>query len=486
MSNFMTGMPSFSLIGRSNAGKSSILATLLECDSNMTIAISSTAGETRRNNELFLNIGGNGSHIRFFDTPGFQDATAAKQKIISIQEKNNINPQQAITSFCEAGDTEFIDERRLLTSLDANTLPIYIINPEFSFQESFAAEVEILEMAGFPREKRIALINLHSKDGTVEPSRAWRQYLEKNFAHIIEFDPHNARFTERKNLLEKLAESAPLHKEAILSTIKLLEQDWSKRRIDAAQQILDAFLSALQHEQTGHFTRSNEREKKVLEDTLISNFRSVINQKISTAKQSMLSIYRYEQLAFEDSLSIEKDLEWDNHETWERLGLSRQQLTIAASAASAVAGAGIDTALGGISMGAATIGAALIGGSFTFFTGDKIPTFSMKTKNIRRSINSLKGPQNGLTVSFPVRSNLPWVMLDHLLISFAQILTNTHGKRGAFNAKSFENFTNNFSQREIKIFSKFFSAVSQGNNKHSEKVLDLLVSILKKIESQKL
>ena len=76
-------VPVFAVVGKVNAGKSSVLATLLEVDDDRIIRISNTPGETTRCQVLPLEFDGE-EFIRFIDTPGFSRPIEAMREIQRI------------------------------------------------------------------------------------------------------------------------------------------------------------------------------------------------------------------------------------------------------------------------------------------------------------------------------------------------------------------------------------------------------------------
>jgi len=72
--------PRFAVVGKVNAGKSSVLATLLEVDDDQLLRISATPGETTECQEFPVSFDKK-EWIRFIDTPGFSRPIEAMKAI---------------------------------------------------------------------------------------------------------------------------------------------------------------------------------------------------------------------------------------------------------------------------------------------------------------------------------------------------------------------------------------------------------------------
>ena len=198
-------IPAFAVVGRVNAGKTATLATLLEIDDDELLRISVTPGETTDVQPLPVRYDGE-ELLRFLDTPGFQQPVEAMREIQRLAGSGVPGPAE-IARFVRECRQRFPDEARLLEPLVEGAGVIYVVDPCKPLRDSFLAEIEILRWTGRPR---LALLNPQG-DAAPELEREWRERLGTSFNLVRTFHAHEARFDERKRLLEVLLQIEERH-----------------------------------------------------------------------------------------------------------------------------------------------------------------------------------------------------------------------------------------------------------------------------------
>ncbi|RYD25300.1 MAG: DUF3482 domain-containing protein, partial [Verrucomicrobiaceae bacterium] len=240
MSGLVTSdVPAFAVVGRVNMGKSAVIATLLEIDDQEVVRVSATPGETTRCQPHRVVFGGR-ECIRFIDTPGFSRPVEALKMIRALHGEGTPNLETLRRFVAEAGE-DFGDEKRLLEPLLEGAGVLYVVDPAKPLRDDFLAEMEILRWTGRPR---LALLNRRAET-TGPDEEAWRTSLGGTFNLVRSFDAHQARYDERLRLLRSLLEIEERHRGKLEETIRLVEDEWERRREESAEVIIGFFEEAL-------------------------------------------------------------------------------------------------------------------------------------------------------------------------------------------------------------------------------------------------
>ncbi|MES1938697.1 GTP-binding protein HSR1-like protein [Salinisphaera sp. T5B8] len=418
-------VPCFAVVGKVNMGKSAVLATLLEEDDDRIIRISPEPGETTRCQRLSLVLDG-AERLRFIDTPGFQQPIEALRAIRAVHGEGNGTPGRAalqafVDQYRDRG--EFEDECRLLEPLLQGAGILYVVDPGVAVYDSFLAEIEILRFSG---RARLALLNQRGEQaGTYEAE--WREHLGKAFNLVRVFDAHRARFASRRDLLAALNQIDERDREHLQTTTALLDAEWQQRREEAAERIQAFLRSALELREHGHYAddvpAAETAKREAVKQASLRYFERIAALERETAND-LLRVYRHTAVQAEAMQGFSDDLDLASDETWRRLGLTRQQLTVVGAAVGASAGIGVDAATFGHSFGLGALIGGLGGGALAFFKGDALPTLRLDLARV--------GPLGGqrITVGPPRNPNFAWVLLDSILIRYRQILSRAHARRG--------------------------------------------------------
>ncbi|MES1923755.1 DUF3482 domain-containing protein [Salinisphaera sp. T31B1] len=418
-------VPCFAVVGKVNMGKSAVLATLLEEDDDRIIRISPEPGETTRCQRLSLVLDGV-ERLRFIDTPGFQRPVDALRAIRGLHGNDQTTPGlDVLRRFVERyrSGGEFQDECRLLEPLLEGAGILYVVDPGVPVQDSFLAEIEILRFSG---RARLAVLNRRgASEGAFEAD--WRAHLGQAFNLVRGFDAHQARFTARRELLAALNQIDERDRDHLDATLALLDAEWAQRRETAAEHIQSFLQDALRlrerrtYDEDGPAPATARREAEKTAAARYFERMSVLERETADA---LLAIYRHTAVRAKPRDGFGDDLDLTSDETWRRLGLNRQQLTVASAAAGATAGLSIDAATFGHSMGLGAIIGGIGGGALAFFKGDALPTL----KADLGPLGALGGRQ--ITLGPPRNPNFAWVLLDSILIRYRQILSRAHARRG--------------------------------------------------------
>jgi len=400
----------FAVVGRSNKGKSSIVATLVENDE---ILIAPTPRTTLNSQEFALKVGDR-KLVSIIDTPGFEEAPAAlewlKQEAVPAHQR-----RQRIQAFYDAfqGSKRFTFECELLKPILEGASILYVVDASHPYRPNFEAEFEILQWTGQPS---IALLN---QTGDGQWIADWQAALHQYFRKNLIFNAHTARFPERIRILEELRflsdDARPLLDEAI----ELLKNQHDSR-LRMASYILAEFISDAIHYRSKIPVEGEgvpEREKA----RHLKEFYDHIRKLERKSRLAIAEAFKFKSLDSEES-ELNPDVQSDDlfgRETWEILGLSRTELIATGTAAGALAGGTLDASVGGASfMAGAGVGALLggLGTGYLAFSDPQVAGFKLSRKAL--TIGPLKNP------------NFPWILLDRGLLFMTSILNRTHAQRG--------------------------------------------------------
>ena len=476
MSEWVSNAPAFAVVGKINMGKSSVLATLLEIDDDHILRVSSTPGETTRC--LILPVEYDGREMmRFIDTPGFSNALEAMRVIQERHGKGSPN-LETIKQFvhAELDGGKFADEARLLEPIVEGAGVLYVIDPSKPLRDDFIAEMEILRWTGCPR---MALLNEKASDS--ERLSEWRSRLGSYFNLVRTFNAHRAQFAERTRLLKSLLEIDESRREQIEETITFIEQEWDQRREQSADEILDCLSRAMAHRESVPLDQTEEeieeRKLRKLEEVTQKYYGEIckIEEKTYT---KFLKIYRHQTLSVDVTDRSFEGVDLSSEETWQKWGLSRKQITLVGGVAGGAAGLLVDVGSAGFTHGWGTLLGTIGGASAAFLKGDSLPDLKIG----ELSADSKKA----LVVGPPSNLNFPFILLDHLLYHYAQVVCRAHGKReeAVIGSKVEPAVVKTFSRKRNATFQKWFSALGKKDVPFDSEVYRELLEVLREVENK--
>jgi hypothetical protein len=472
-------VPAFAVVGRVNMGKSAVIATLLEIDDNDLVRVSPTPGETTRC-QIHRVVFGGRECVRFIDTPGFSRPVEALREIKALHGEGT--PDLAtLTRFVATAGEDFGDEKRLLQPLLEGAGVLYVVDPGRPLRDDFLAEMEILRWTGRPR---LALLNRRSAEAGADED-AWRAKLGATFNLVRTFDAHHARYDERLRLLRSLLEIEERHRPELEETIRLIGQEWTRRREEAAEILIGFFEKALglraeatlEERDLGVPSR-RERKAELLEKQYFSELADLEQNCFS----ELLKIYRHHLLKADADTSAFRGIDLQSEETWTKWGLGRAQLAIVSALTGAAGGLAVDAATGGLTHGAGTVLGGLLGGAAAWFKVGSLPDLRIDLKG---GIRLGTGEGKTLSIGPPKNPNFPWVLLDGVLVRYQRMLARAHGRRDVeILAGGGEGFTKDFPRERREVLAKWFGSCLKGspNRALEPEVYDALVRTLGEID----
>jgi small GTP-binding protein len=347
--NFSGASINVAVVGHSNAGKTSLIRTLLRDDQFGDI---DEAAGTTRNVEKSAILSADEEVLDLFDTPGFEDSSALLQALQALSKRlESGSSADLLRTFIERAEDypDFEQEIKVLRqSLISNVL-LYIIDVREPLLGKYSDEVEILSMAGKPI---LPVFNFIA--GNSDALIRWREQMAKfNLHAALEFDTVAFEFEAEKRLYQKLQSLLEQHYDILQTLIDYRQEVWNNLNHAAARRIfqLIAVVACYRREVSG---------KASFSAADVASMQDFVRSAEQQALRDLLTIFSFTQFDVDIQQLPVRDGEWEL-DLFSPAMLKDFGLDAGATALKgAAAGAGIDLMVGGMSLGAATmLGAAL-------------------------------------------------------------------------------------------------------------------------------
>ena len=456
-------IPQIAIVGHPNKGKSSIVATLAEDDS---VAISPLPGTTTQARRYPMRVDGELLY-ELFDTPGFQ---RPRETLAWLTEHHPSAHERAqtVADFVVAHrqDERFHDECELLGPVLDGAGVLYVVDGSKPYGPEYEAEMQVLQWTGRPR---MALINLIGKGDYVD---AWRRALDQFFSIARVFDANRADFSRRIALLQGFGELSDAWRPAMDRAVAALTTEREHRQRQSAVEITDLLIAVA----TSRFSKvlAPEEDVDAPHKELTRRLHDRIRQREMRARDAVQAIYQHASVTREEHAASLLGVDLFSEQAWRVFGLSRGQLATTGALSGAIAGGGVDVALGGASLLLGAGIGALLGGVGAF----------VGTPMLARS--KLVGlPIGGreLTVG-PIRDpNIGWVILTRALLHHRLVAERNHARREALivDAGAENRLAEQISAAERRTVDRLLGAIGKrGGAETSEReaLEDLIGSLL--------
>ncbi len=435
-------IPEFAILGHPNEGKSSVVSTLTEDDK---IKVSQIPGETRESKKYTITIDDK-KIISFVDTPGFQ----VPKKTLAWFKDYKGRSDQIIEKFIDTfkNDPFWADECELLQPVARGAGIIYVVDGSRPVRDDDLAEMEILRLTGRPR---MAIIN--SKTSKKNYISDWKLEFQKHFNCIREFNSNTADFNERIKMLESLKAIDQEMEDVLSHVIAAFKKERQKRNHLVAALISLTMEKSLSFYVSEPVTLPLDRER--VKERLEKKYHTAIKKFEKLMFRKIRSLFKH--TVFEYHLVEYSILRHDlfSQQTWELLGLTRQQLSTAGAVIGGSFGAVLDTAAAGMTFGVFTAVGGVLGAGSAWFGGKRMTR--IKKAGIRFGKDKLKlGPNKNIQFLY--------ILIDRALIYYSHIINRSHGLRDRKDVlqnkeSDKKGYSTGFSSQERKICAKYFKVV---------------------------
>jgi len=269
---------------------------------------------------------------------------------------------------------------------------------------------------GLPGRPRMAIIN--SKTDGKDYALDWKFEFQKHFNAIRLFNSNTANFTERIKMLESLKAIDQEWEPMLTRVILAFKKEWQKRNSLVCANIIQTIEKNLSFFVSETITPSSDKEK--IKERLITRYQAHIRETEKQMFKKIRTLFKHN--IFEYHLPEYSILKHDlfSKQTWELLGLTKEQLATAGAIIGGTLGAVIDTAAAGITFGVFTAIGGVLGAGSALFGAKKVTR--KKTAGIRIGGDKLQlGPNKNLQFLY--------ILIDRALIYYSHIINRPHGRR---------------------------------------------------------
>ncbi len=345
----MTELPALAVVGHTNAGKTSLLRTLIR-DAGFG-EVSDRPATTRHVEAVELMAGGM-AVMKLFDTPGLEDPLGLADLMDALAGDDRPDGPELVARFLaspEAGK-RFEQEAKVLRQMQASDAALYVIDARDPVLAKFREELAILARCARPL---LPVLNFVAQPG--HRADEWRGVLARLGLHaVVAFDSVAPELDGERRLYAALATLIEAHRETLERLIEARAEEAAERlqagRRAIAEMLLD--VAALRR------TLVDEAQA----EATLQALRGQVRQRERRCVEDLLALYGFRRGdAPEEELPLLAG-RWED-DLFSAQALREAGLRLGTGAATgAAAGMGIDLVTGGLTLGAAAALGALAGG----------------------------------------------------------------------------------------------------------------------------
>lgn len=336
------------IVGHTNVGKTSLLRTLTR-DSRFG-TVTDKPGTTRHVEAITFPLAQD-SKVVFYDTPGLEDSVSLYDYIEQLNSDNSKRDGiDKLTRFLSSPEAEhqFEQEAKVVCQLLKSDAALYVVDVREPILAKYHDELAVLAYGDKPI---LAVLNYTATSDQYEDD--WRKLLSRIGIHtIVRFDAVFPSINGEERLYQSLSLLIEPAK-AILDLWQVkIKQQQSLRNETARRIIAEALIDV---------TAYSEIAKGDIE-SIANKMQDTVREREQRAINDLLSLYQFSiSQESEENLPIIKgrfDSDLFNKEALKLIGIHLSTGMISGAAI----GAGIDLAVGGITLGSAALIGATIGG----------------------------------------------------------------------------------------------------------------------------
>ena len=363
------------VVGHTNAGKTSLLRTLTRRASFGEV--SQRPGTTRHVESVDLEVNGQPA-VRFFDTPGLEDAVALREHLSGLDPQ--ATPPERIRLFLQGPEAHGVFEQeakvlRTMLEIDAAFLVIDVREPVLP---KFRDEIELLNSCARP-----VMPVLNFVRDAASREAAWRDLLSAYGLHVqVSFDAAAPFVGAERELYNDLSTLLRDRRELLRNVVDALTAEAAERRHAACTRIAGLLIDA------AALRRSMAAEEFVdatRRKAFVAALQKEVFDKAQRCTDDLLALYGFRQDdAGEAPLPLIEGrwaLDFFSPEAMKEAGLRLGKGAVIGAAVGVVA----DLAVAGISLGTGAAVGGAIGGAVSQGWGP----FGRKLANKLRNVHEL-------------------------------------------------------------------------------------------------
>ncbi len=344
------------VVGHTNAGKTSLLRTLTR---RVNFGeVSDRPGTTRHVESVDLEVDG-AAAVRFFDTPGLEDAVALREHLAGFHmQGTQATPPERIRQFLQGPEAHGVFEQeakvlRTMLDIDAAFLVIDVREPVLP---KFRDEIELLNSCARPV---LPVLNFVRDAASREP--AWKALLSAYGLHVqVRFDAAAPFVGAEQDLYNDLATLLRERREVLRGVVDALNAEAARRRQSACTRIAELLVDAAAVRRTVSATEFADTARR---QALVAALQKAVFDKAQRCTDDLLTLYGFRQGdADEAPLPLVEGrwtLDFFSPEAMKDAGLRLGK----GAAIGAAVGVVADLAVAGISLGAGAALGGAIGGA---------------------------------------------------------------------------------------------------------------------------
>lgn len=405
----MTEPITVAVVGHTNAGKTSLLRTLTR---HLAFGdVSERPGTTRHVEAIDLKVEGRAA-VRFFDTPGLEDAVTLSDYMKALDHCPT--PPDRVRAFLAGPEAQraFEQEAKVLRKMLEVEAGIYVIDTREPVLPKFRAEIEILTWCAKPIMPVLNFVH----DARSRKDEWLTTLAAYNLHACVQFDAVAPFVGSERMLYQDMATLLRDRRTALKRVVDDLEFQRRERLAAACRVIAELLVSmaALRHPIAPEDFEDPARRARCLH-----RFREAVLRASRVAIDDLLGVYSFRSEDAEAALLPFLDGRWeDDLFNPETLRDASRKLGTGAAIGGAI-GLTADIAVGGLSLGAATALGAAIGGIASQGWGP----FG------RRVVNKLRGVHE-----LTLESEVLYVLAGQMLDLLAALEQRGHAAQGKVSA----------------------------------------------------
>lgn len=338
------------IVGHANVGKTSLVRTLAR-DSHFG-QVSNKPGTTRHTEGIRFKIDQD-VLIECYDTPGLEDSLALFDYLESLTAPNaRLDAVARIDLFLVGPEAtgRFEQEAKVLRQLLKSDAGLYVIDTREPVLPKYRDELDILSHCGKP-----LLPILNFTDHAESHEADWRDALSRIGLHVlVRFDTVSPPLEGEKRLYESLMLLVESSAPQLTRWLAELDKKRQLRRESAYQIIAETLVDVTAASRWVEQGDDVDAEKNKLQNA--------VREREARAIDDLLKLYQFDQNSAQQGdlplLEGRFDSDLFHKETLKQMGIHVSKGVVTG----AVTGAGIDLAVGGLTLGSAATVGAILGG----------------------------------------------------------------------------------------------------------------------------
>lgn len=340
---------SVAVVGHANAGKTSLIRTLLRNPDFGEVA--DQAGTTRHVEGGVVNID-DSADLTLFDTPGLEDSIGLFAILNAYFKNQSVDGLDRLHYFLAhlSDYPELEQEAKILRALLNNDLIFYVIDLREPILGKYRDELQILTYSAKPI---IPVLNF-TEAGHVNIEQWKKQLARLNFHAYVSFDNVNFQFSDELRIYQKMQTLVADQEILLQKLIDQRQQQWSDRFKSAKKIVANLFIEcACVRYKTADTSELIEQTTLKLQDQ--------VRKCEATCVKQLLALYQFHHNDLSENELPIKQGQWQldlfSTENLQEFGIKLSG-NIATGAG---LGVSIDLVTGGLTLGAAALTGGLAG-----------------------------------------------------------------------------------------------------------------------------